>query len=526
MITCYVPIASAKSLGEMNPGDFLIVGQPWRAVGSMDERTNSLAISIFCSELILKCPSVRIGESASARTYVESLPFMSYSAFANFVVNPLTRYRKESSCEQHHIHAPPLCLSEPMCCSKHSHIGREAVVQATASVIDHTLGICTKDLMFAVPVAIVTFRDDSCATLCYCPIRDFEIIVQLLKENCSYVLKVIREEHSDPRGSHFRALINTSSVQPAICLERNDSVENTLCEASRIRLQLQYHHHFSFHSPVDHVLVPENGHGFGRFSFLDTPVYGCIICSTCTGSLTPIFMMSRSVADFIFGLLLRRHGNALDHSWIIFERLKVVSSNFNEDSPYVVIADGFTKLSAYTRSTSDLKATCPSSTFRLLSCHSSHVVVVDSLYNGGDHMCPKCQSSCVVIHSDSLCRRCGFCGPSKHLASGYLPLYLLVTNLDCSSTSTQVLQIRSSALSSFVAQYMHHYGHDAEKNLKDPLLFHRSLNGKKLHCCTLSHASLDESILMCERRPTWISNISAENVVNEVLQIRIADDET
>ena len=141
-------------------------------------------------------------------------------------------------------------------------------------------------------------------------------------------------------------------------------------------------------------------------------------------------------------------------------------------------------------------------------------------------MCPKCQSSCVVIHSDSLCRRCGFCGPSKHLASGYLPLYLLVTNLDCSSTSTQVLQIRSSALSSFVAQYMHHYGHDAEKNLKDPLLFHRSLNGKKLHCCTLSHASLDESILMCERRPTWISNISAENVVNEVLQIRIADDET
>jgi hypothetical protein len=104
-------------------------------------------------------------------------------------------------------------------------------------------------------------------------------------------------------------------------------------------------------------------------------------------------------------------------------------------------------------------------------------------------------------------------------------LYLLVSHLHSSAPSPQVLQIRSGALSSFIAQYMDRCvswsGRDAKDNLKDPLLFCNSLTGKKMTCCTLAHASLDESILMYEQRPAWISDACALDAVNEVLQMKI-----
>jgi hypothetical protein len=517
-------------MGEMNPGDLLIVGQPWRAVGCIDERTSSLSINIFCSEIVLKCPSVSIRESlsaASACAYIESLPFMSFSTFSNRLLNTFPADFKQSSYEPKHSSVSSLRGADSMRSARHCDIGHEAMVQATASIIDYESGICTKDLIFAVPVAIVLFQGDSCATVCYCAPGYFEILSQQLVETRTYFLRqVVKETQFDPLGSHLRAFIKSPSVRPAVGSE-NEVIFQSDCYgiSSRINLQLQYCHRFSFQHRVDHVIVPENGHGFGRFRFLGSPVYAGIIGSNVQGSLIPILVTSRAVSDCIFAFLSIKHTDldALVKPSIIFEGLSLLSTSLC-DSPFCVIADGFTKIKVSSAG-NIVFSTCPSSSLQLITCQSQSFVIVDSFYNGGDHMCPKCHSSCSDIHNVSLCRHCGFSGSSDNLPSGYLPLYLLVSHLHSSAPSPQVLQIRSGALSSFIAQYMDRCvswsGRDAKDNLKDPLLFCNSLTGKKMTCCTLAHASLDESILMYEQRPAWISDACALDAVNEVLQMKI-----
>ncbi len=517
-------------MGEIHPGDLLIVGQPWRAVGCIDEPTSSLSINIFCSEFVLKCPSVSAKESnfaASACAFVESLPFMIFSTFASRLWNPCTTDFKPSSCEPNQNVVSSIVNADFMHTTKHYDIGYEVMVQAIASVMDLESAIFTKDLNFAVPVAIVFVRGDSCATVCYCIPGDFEIISQQLVEKCTCFLKqLVKEAQSDPLGSHFRAFIKSPFDRPAFHSD-NQSFPQSSCFgiSSRLNIQLQYYHAFSFQTPVDHVLVPENGHGFGRFRFIDSPVYACVIGCNFQGSLIPIFAISRVVADFIFAFLSFRNKDldAAKQPLIAFEGLNLLPTTLS-GSPFVVIADAFTKLKI-SSSSSSLIAACPSSVFHMMRCHSHSISIIDSFYIGGDQMCQKCNSSCSAVGSDSLCRHCGFSGSSQNLSSGYLPLYLLVSDLSSSASSPQVLQIRSGALSSFIAQYMDCCTSwsdcDAAENLKDSLLFCNSLMGKTMHCCTLAHASIDESIMMYEQRPAWISRACEIDDISEVLQMKI-----
>lgn len=506
------------------------MGQPWRAVQCIDEWANATSINIFCSEFVLKCPSVSVRESSSAAStwaYVESLPFMGFPAFADRLVNPFPSNFKPSSTELQQNHVPFLSDANSLCVTKHRDIGHEALVLAMSSIMDYESGIATKDLNFSVPVAIVLFRGDSCATVCYCIPGDYEILSHQLVEKHTYFLnQVVKEAHSDPLGSHFRAFIKAPVARTVLC--SNDySTHVSACFgiSSRINLQLRFHLQFSFQNRVDRVLVSENGHGFGRFRFLDSPVYGCVVGSNDVGSLIPIFVTSRAVANYIFAFLSTIHTDldAPDKPCVVFEGLSLHSSTLSS-SFFVVIADGFTKLNLSSHSTG-LIAACPSRKFQLMTCQSHSVTIIDSFYIGGDHMCPNCNSSCSTVHSDSLCRHCGFCGPSNTLSSGYLPLFLLVTEPQSSKVSPQVLQIRGGALSSFIAQYMERCimwgGCNAEENLKDSLLFCNSLTGKNMQCCALGHANLDEYISMHDRRPDWISDAFAVDLVIEVLEMII-----
>lgn len=539
VITCFLPMVSLKNMGDVNPGDFLIVGQPWRAVESMDERTNSVLINIFCSDFVLKCPFVSRREStfaSSSCAHIETLTFMCYSVFASRLLKSSAIFPKQYPIEQQHNSASSIGGADKMYVAKHHEIWHQATVVATASVADYESAISTKDLNFAVPVAIVSFEGDSHATVCYCFPSDFETLSQQLVEKCSYSIKhVVKESHSDTQDSPFRAFIQNPRVQSSF---QSDNRSEDYCShmetsSSRFSLQLEYHHHYSFKSRVDHVLVPENGHGFARFSFLDSPVYGCIISINSEGLLIPIFVTSCQVADFIFGCLSCRPVDfvtgAPHKPLLMFQGLSLVSTNLNgfyDDPLSAVIADGFTKIVSSAVGNLALNPICSSFFCNLLQCHSHFVVIIDSFYNGGDQMCPKCHSSCSLVHCDSLCRHCGFCGSSNHFASGYLPLYLLVSDLNSSaSPSTHVLQIRSGALSSFITQYMGRCiswsGCEAAENLKDSLLLCNSLKGQHMRCCTLAHAGVDESVIMCEQRPSWMSDACMIGDVKEVLQVSI-----
>lgn len=518
-------------MGEIIPGDLLIVGQPWRAVQCIDDLANSTSINIFCSEFVLKCPSVSIRESSSAAStwaYVESLPFMGFPAFADRLVNPFLTDFKPSSTELQQNHASFLRDANSLCVTRHRDMGHEALVLAMSSIMDYESGIATKDLNYSVPVAIVLFRGDSCATVCYCVPGDFEILSHQLVEKHTYFLNpVVKEAHSDPFGSNFRAFIKAPVARTVLC--SNDysiDASSRFGISSRINLQLRFHLQFFFQNRVDHVLISENGHGFGRFRFLDSPVYGCVVGSNASGLLIPILVTSRAVANYIFAFLSTNYTDldAPEKPCVVFEGLSLQSTTTLSCSPFVVIADGFTKLNVSSHSTG-LIAACPSRNFQLMTCQSHSVTIIDSFYIGGDHMCPKCNSSCSTVHSDSLCRHCGFCGSSNTLSSGYLPLFLLVTEPDSSKLSRQVLQIRGGALSSFIAQYMERcitWGdRNAEENLKNSLMFCNSLTGKSMQCCTLGHANLDESISTHDRRPDWISDAFAVDLVIEVLEMII-----
>jgi hypothetical protein len=64
-------------------------------------------------------------------------------------------------------------------------------------------------------------------------------------------------------------------------------------------------------------------------------------------------------------------------------------------------------------------------------------------------------------------------------------------------------------------------GCNAEENLKDSLMFCNSLTGKSMQCCALGHANLDEYFSMHDRRPDWISDAFAVDLVIEVLEMII-----
>lgn len=517
-----MPIVAAKNLGEINTGDILIVGQPWRAVEVLDELTNSVSINIFCSEFVLKCPP-----DVSSRAHIESLPFFSYAAFTSRLVNSFskTKIRQSSSETLSTIRSPP-CVVASDSLGNHYSLEDEAVVLATAATIDFDSGICMRDFDFVVPVAILLFHGASCAALCYCVPGDFGSLVQKLVEKCRYAVKQVCKE-ADLHGDCYRSFIQSSSVQMISCSETNDDDCNNCFElGSRFRLKLQYFHQFSFQSRSDHILVAENGHGFGRFRFFDLPVYGCIIGSDCKGSLIPIFLTSRTVANLVFSYFSRKASElfVLDSSqqpFMIFELLSVVSNIANDTRPSVLIADAFTKfiISPTGHLTSD--GVCLPRDVHLMNCCSNLFAIVDSFYNGGDHMCPKCQSSCSVVRQQFVCRHCGFSGSSELLSSGYLPLYLHVSDVDCSSH--QVLQVRGYALSSFIAQYtsrcMSFNGHDPEENLKESILFCNSLIGKKVQCHTLAHAASDESIICYEKCPIWMSHAMTKQTLKEVIKI-------
>jgi hypothetical protein len=421
IITCYLPIVSAKSIGEVNIGDFLIVGQPWRAVSMMDEKNDHLSLSIFCSEVVLKYPSLSSRAPSfdvSACAYIELLPFMSYSSIATCVCNPSSSDSKQPSNEPK-LNSVSACSGVETASTKHRGLGHEGMVQATASIIDYESGICMKDLNFAVPVASVFFSGDSCATVCYCSPGDFQMLSEQLVEKHAYSFqRLVKEAYSGPHGFHFQAFIQSRSVQPAFFRENDDVAQSIrFGMGSRCNLQLKHFHQFSFQSRVAHVdvqpsanlrshallpniLVPENGHGFGRFRFLHSPVFGCVLGVDGKGLLIPIFMTSRHVADSIFACLsCRATGFDADlpqKHWFIFERLKLVSSTVNDsdaDVPLIALADGFTKIVACScSSTSAPNTACASNLNSIMACHSQSVVILDSFYIGGDQMCPKCQN--------------------------------------------------------------------------------------------------------------------------------------
>jgi hypothetical protein len=532
---CFLPLASVRNMGEVKPGDVLIVGQPWRAVECMEERTSTVSINIFCSDFVLKCPLVCSRDSTitvSTCSQLEPFPFMCISAFANRLMKSVVTKSKQLSSEQWHNEVFSMHGVDSMCNEKHSEFVHDATVKATASVADYESAIFTKDLKFAVPVAIVSFKGDLHSTVCYCCPRDFKILSRQLVEKRSYSLKqVVKETYSDPQGSCFRAFLQSSSVQPSVGSQNDTAVPSSICGASsRFSLQLEYHHQLSFKTRVDHVLVPENGHGFARFGHLNYPVYGCISGMDSEGSIIPIFVISREVADFIFARLSRIHVDfvacALQKRFIIFESLRMVSEhscgNFQYSSSFA-IADGFTKMDFSSNRNWAVDAMCPSIFLNLVKCRSQSVVIIDSFYNGGDQMCPKCHSSCSAFLGDFLCRHCGYHGCGSHVASGYLPLLLLVT--DSNDSSTQLLQIRSDALSSFISQYISRSSLrgilDAEENLKDSRLFCHSLKGQKLQCCTLAQVCIDESIMMCEGHQTWMTDTCTSDNTREVLKVSI-----
>ena len=100
-----------------------------------------------------------------------------------------------------------------------------------------------------------------------------------------------------------------------------------------------------------------------------------------------------------------------------------------------------------------------------------------------------------------------------------------MTELEKSESSPQVLQIRSVALSSFIAQYIGRClswsGHDADETLRDSHLFRDSLAGKQIQCCTLADACLDESVVMYEQCPSWVSRSNTNRALREVLKVSI-----
>ena len=538
----------------MSAGDFLIVGQPWRAVGIMDEQTDHLTLNIFCSEFVLKFPSISTRthiSAASACAYIESLPFMSYSTFANSVFNPSSRDSKQSSAEPKLNSVSSFSGVGAPLFTKLCGLGHEGVVLATASKIDYESGICSKDLIFCVPVASVFFPGYSRGTVCYCSPEDFHLLSEQLVEKNTYSFKgVVKEAFLSPHGFYPRAFIQSRSVQLACSAEDDDVVQNIpFGMDSRCSLHLQYSHQFSFqsrlvpsagqfnallrpHALFANILVPENGHGFCRFRFLNSPVFGCIIGFDGNGSPIPIFMTSRHVADSMFASLSCRtaeiDADVPQKPWILFERLNLVCSTLkvgDDDAPSIALADGFTKLVVHPCSPLAPNTTSTSDINKIMMCDSQSVVILDSFYNGGDQMCPKCQSTCSVVDHDCLCRHCGFCGLSQCLSSGYLPLYLLVTDPKNCVPSTQVLQIRSGALSSFIAQYIGRClswsGHEAGEALRDSLLFCNSLAGKKIQCCILADVCLDESVIMFERCPRWVSESNANRSLREVLKVSI-----
>jgi hypothetical protein len=501
----------------------------------MDEKSNSVSIYVYCSDFVLKYPFISSRESTASYAHIESLPFMCFSTFANRLSKSFVKNLKPCSSERR-----PKCLStihsaDNNCSANQHEILHDVAVEAIASVSDYESAICTKDLKFAIPVAIVSFEGDSRATVCYCSPSDFGALTKRLAEKCSYSLKqVVKESVFNPQGCYFRAFFRSLSVQPSTRSENDSAVHSTFSSiSSRFNLHLEYRQQFVFNSRVDHVLIPESGHGFARFSNLNSPVYGCIIGACNEGSIIPIFVTSRRVADFVITRLSRILAEfdapAPQKLWIGFEGLRMVSGNLNgnfEGSVSVFVADGFTKLSPSSNQNWAADATCPSRILNVLKCHSQSVAIIDSFYIGGDQMCPKCQSSCSVVHDDSVCRQCGFHASSSPLASGYLPLYVLVSDSTSSTqTSPQIFQIRSSALSSFITQYMNHCLHwkncNAVENLKDSQLFRDSLKGLKMRCCTLAHVCVDECVAMCERRPKWMTDTCTSENVREVLQVSI-----